>query len=97
MVGLDDSAKGLRGHTVTSQSFVQRQNRYLVRELCWVMNIEGLETYIVLPRDSADFDLRIESIRMRPQTTDLESRGWREGAYCPSRTMQRATTPDRYR
>ncbi len=72
VVGLDDSAKGLTDTQLLHKVLSQRQNRYLVRELCWVMNIEGLETYIVLPRDSADFDLLIESIRMRPQTTDLD-------------------------
>src|SRR5262249_34024510 len=34
----------------------QRQNRYLARQLCWVMTIEGLETYMLVPRDTADFD-----------------------------------------
>lgn len=40
-------------HTVLSQ----RQNRYLVRQLCYVLTIEGLESYILHPRDPADFDL----------------------------------------
>src|SRR5947209_6531730 len=32
----------------------QRQNRYLARQMCWVLTIEGLETYILSPRDPAD-------------------------------------------
>jgi hypothetical protein len=35
----------------------QRENRYLVRQLCWVMSIQGLDTYILVPRDPADADL----------------------------------------
>jgi hypothetical protein len=30
----------------------QRQNRYLTRQLYWIMTIEGLETYILATRDS---------------------------------------------
>ena len=49
-----------------------RQNRYLVRQLCWVMTIEGLETYIVVPRDSADYDLLIEGLRPSPSPLDVD-------------------------
>lgn len=49
-----------------------RQNRYLVRQLCWVLTIEGLETYVLYPRDSADFDLLTDTIRSEPRTTDLD-------------------------
>src|SRR4029434_1506909 len=31
---------------------IERQNRYLARQLCWVLSIEGLETYILVPRDA---------------------------------------------
>ena len=39
-----------------------RENRYLARQMCWVLMIQGLETYIVLPRDPADLDLLIGAI-----------------------------------
>lgn len=29
----------------------QRENRYLTRQLCWVLTIQGLETYLLQPRD----------------------------------------------
>jgi hypothetical protein len=38
-------------------------NRYLARQLCWVMSISGIETYIVVPRVSSDLDLLVESLR----------------------------------
>jgi len=43
-----------------------------VRQLCWVMTIEGLETYVLTPRDSADFDLLVESLRPTPTPLDLD-------------------------
>ena len=42
------------------------ENRYLVRQLCLVMTIEGLETYILVPRDPADFGLLVEALRPNP-------------------------------
>ncbi len=55
-------------HAVLSQ----RQNRYLARQLCWVLTIEGLETYILVPGDPADLDLLLEAIRAEPQRNDLD-------------------------
>ena len=49
-----------------------RENRYLVRNLCWVFLIEGLETYLLVPRDSADFDLLIDSYREDAGADDLD-------------------------
>jgi hypothetical protein len=40
----------------------RRENRYLARQMCWVLMIQGLETYILLPRDPADIDLLISAI-----------------------------------
>jgi hypothetical protein len=50
----------------------QRENRYLARQLCWVMSIQGLETYLLRPRDPADFDLLVETIRPVRSTDDLD-------------------------
>ncbi len=38
------------------------ENRYLARQMCWVMTIQGLETYILQARDPADLDLLICAI-----------------------------------
>jgi len=48
------------------------ENRYLVRQLCWVMSIEGMETYLLRPRDPADFSLLVEALRPTPQPWDLD-------------------------
>jgi len=47
------------------QVLSQRENRYLARQICWVLTIQGLETYIVQPRDPADLDLLIGAIEPR--------------------------------
>ncbi len=44
------------------QVLSRRENRYLARQMCWVLMIQGLETYILLPRDPADLDLLISAI-----------------------------------
>jgi hypothetical protein len=55
-------------HAVLSQ----RENRYLVRQLCWVLSIQGLETYLLLPRDPADIDLLVDAIRPAPTVNDID-------------------------
>src|SRR6266581_768352 len=51
-----------------------RENRYLARQLCWVLTLQGLETYLLTPRDSADFDLLVEAVRPTPRPTELVCR-----------------------
>ena len=48
------------------------ENRYLARQLCWVLTIQGLETYFLQPRDPADFDRLVEAIRPQPSPTDID-------------------------
>jgi hypothetical protein len=55
-------------HAVLSQ----RPNRYLARQLCWVLTIEGLESYLLQPRDPSDLDLLVEAVRPAPHPTDVD-------------------------
>ena len=52
------------------QAFYQvlrsHENRSLARQLCWIFMIQGIETYILRPRDPADFDLLVEAIEPHP-------------------------------
>ena len=48
----------------------QRENRYLVRQLCWVMSIQGLDAYLLQPQDPADLDLLLGTLR--PASNPLE-------------------------
>jgi hypothetical protein len=47
-------------------------SRYLARQLCWVLTTQGLETYLVQPRDPGDFDQLVEAIRARPGPLDID-------------------------
>jgi hypothetical protein len=53
-------------------SLIQAWNRYLARQLCWVMTIQGLETYILQPRDPADLDLLVNTIRPQSNPLDID-------------------------
>ncbi len=55
-------------HAVLSK----RENRYLVRQLCWVLSIQWLDTYLLLPRDPADIDLLVEAIRPASSPNDID-------------------------
>jgi hypothetical protein len=54
------------------EALADRANRYLARELCWVFMIEGIETYLLVPRDPGDIELLVEAARPRPEQTDLD-------------------------
>jgi hypothetical protein len=67
-----DRIEGFTDRKTLQAVLSKSENRYLARQLCWVMTIEGLETYIVVPRDPADLSLLIESLRPTPQPWDLD-------------------------
>ena len=70
--GRAEGTAGLTDREATHSVLSDRANRYLVRQLCFVMSIQGLETYILRPRDPADFDLLVEAIRPAPRPTDVD-------------------------
>src|SRR5207245_2352259 len=41
-----DETKGLTDSQVLHKILSERHNRYVVRKLCWVMTVDGIETYI---------------------------------------------------
>jgi hypothetical protein len=63
---------GLTDRQALHKILSQRENRYLVRQLCWVMTIEGMETYILVPRDPADFHLLVEGLRSTRSPVDID-------------------------
>jgi hypothetical protein len=67
-----DKTAGLTDRQALHAVLTKPENRYLVRQLCWVMTVEGLETYILRPRDPADFSLLVEAIRPNPSPLDLD-------------------------
>lgn len=63
---------GLTDKQVIHAVLSSRANRYLVRQLCWVLSVEGIETYIVVPRDPQDYDLLIDAMRANPSRLDID-------------------------
>jgi hypothetical protein len=67
----DDTA-GLTDWQVVHSVLSKRENRYLARKLCWVLTIQGLDTYILVPRDTNDLDLLVDSLGHGPRPTDVD-------------------------
>ncbi len=69
--GRSESA-GLTDRQALQGVLAERSNRYLARMLCWVLTVEGLETYVLTPRDPSDLDLLVEALRPTPRPTDVD-------------------------
>lgn len=48
------------------------ENRYLVRQMCWAFSIQGLDTYILQPRNPADFETLVGTIRPVRSLDDID-------------------------
>lgn len=64
--------KGLTDRKAIHAVLSERSNRYLIRHLCWVFTIQGLDTYILVPRDPADYDQLLEAVRPQPSPLDID-------------------------
>jgi hypothetical protein len=62
----------------------EKQNRYLARQLCWILSIEGMQTYLLLPRDMSDIEALIEMLRPAPRLSDVDVVVGALGALAPS-------------
>jgi hypothetical protein len=74
---------GLSDRQALHKVLSEGQNRYLVRQLCWVLTIESLDTYILTPRDPADLDLLVEALRPMPRLTDVDVVAGMRGPIAP--------------
>jgi hypothetical protein len=63
---------GLTDRRVLHDVLSERENRYLARQLCYVLTVAGLDTYILQPRDPADFELLVDAVRADPSPADLD-------------------------
>ena len=64
--------KGMTDQQSIHAVATKREHRYLVRQLCWVLTIQGLDTYLLMPRDPADIDILLDAIRPIPEPSDLD-------------------------
>lgn len=63
---------GLTERDVLYAVLSERQNRYLLRQICWVFTVEGLDTYILVPRDPGELELLIETVHPNSPLTDVD-------------------------
>ena len=66
------NTKGLTDRAAAHEVLSDRANRYIARQICWILTIEGLETYILVPNDPADYDQLLEAVRPQPSPLDLD-------------------------
>ena len=74
---------GLTDRQALQTVLSQPENRYLARQLCYVLTIEGLDTYILHPGDPGDLQVLIESLRPTPQPGDVDVVVGRRGPIAP--------------
>jgi len=58
---------------VLYQVLSQRQNRYLARQMCWILSIERQDTYLLQPRDPSDLELFVEALRHKTDSGDIDA------------------------
>ena len=64
-----------RGKTETEvlSAIISRPKyRHILRKLCWVLRIEGLDTYILTPSNPADYDMIVDAVRRTPSPSDVD-------------------------
>ncbi|MCG6499340.1 hypothetical protein [Kitasatospora sp. A2-31] len=71
----------------------QPENRYLARQLCYVLSVQGIETYILRPRDPVEFDRLVEAIRPEPKGADLDVVIGHRGPLAPPSLCNGLTIP----
>src|SRR5262249_17495436 len=49
-----------------------KENRYLANEVCWFFSIEGVETYVLVPRDQAVLDRFVEAVAPSQRGIDTD-------------------------
>jgi hypothetical protein len=72
-ISAQSDGAGRTDHQTLHDVLSKPENRYLVRNMCWVLTIEGLDTYILVPRDPADFQLLVDAVRTTSSRLDLDA------------------------
>jgi len=79
----EEDTKGRTHDEVIYTALMDRANRYIARQICYVLTIEGLETYILVPSDPLDIDRLVEAIRPNPGVGDINVVIGRRGPIAP--------------
>jgi hypothetical protein len=90
--GREDTA-GLSDRQALHAVLSAPENRYIARQLCYVLTIEGLDTYILHPRDPVDAELLIATIRPAPSPMDVDVIIGTRGPIAPPELCNGLTVP----
>jgi len=90
-------AMGVAGTVNLTDSQVSRrvleQNPYLARQVCYVAECAGIDTYIVRPRDRHDISLLVETQRSNPSPGDVDLLAGMRGPVAPPYMCNGLTIP----
>jgi hypothetical protein len=75
--------KGRVQQEVIHQVLTDPANRYIARQICYVLNIEKLETYILVPTDPLDVDRLAQALRPAADPIDIDVIIGRRGPIAP--------------
>jgi hypothetical protein len=64
--------EGMSDRQVCHAVLSRRENRYLSRKLGWVLSIQGIDTYLLQPREDTDHDMLTRAIRPLPGSGDVD-------------------------
>lgn len=66
------NAGGLTDRQALYDLLTAKDNRYIAKKMCWVLTIEGMEAYVLVPRDAHELELLLETVRPAPRPTDVD-------------------------
>ncbi|MFE5488101.1 hypothetical protein [Streptomyces sp. NPDC056527] len=69
------------------------ENRYIARQMCFVLSVQGVDTYILDPTDPTDLDDLVEALRPVPDHRDLAVVVGRLGPIAPPGACQGLSVP----
>jgi hypothetical protein len=79
----EEQTRGITREEVIYRALTDAANRHIARQICYVLNIEGLETYNLIPRDPLDIDRLAEALRPAPGVGDIDVVIGRRGPIAP--------------
>jgi hypothetical protein len=77
--------KDLTDRQVFAAVLSKRENKYLIRQMCWVFLVESVETYVIYPRDPSESSDLVEALQGNPIGEDIDLLiGFRNGFSSPA-------------
>lgn len=70
--GPQEETRGQTREEALHKVITDPANRYIARQICYVLTIEGLETYILVPSDPLDVDRLAQALRPAPRADDID-------------------------